>query len=1096
MRLAEVLALQLDDRASARAELERARALDPELPVVHETLALVAAAEGDRAGAIAAWTTVLELATARRDAAAIARALARRARVREDAGDADADADWQRAIAADPGASEALRGAAQAAARRGDHAAAATLWQRLASSGVAAAEVARAQLERGRALVDAGELAAAHEPLIAATAGRGEVAADAHALLAELRLPAEGSHAAADSLDAAIEAWVAAADEIFTVDPDDGERMLTRAAQLAVERARLLDHDGDARAVAGWRRAHELAAPRAPAAARDAARALLITDPADEPRWLDALLATAPPPIEEATLLVRRAATRAAAAPAAALADVTDALAALDRADDLTSARAVRKDAMAIAAHAHGAVGDARGRAIALAAHAGLVDDGGRAVAEADAAEAWLAADEAAAALPHGERAAAQLALGPEVPQLRRRVLELLGEAAWRQRAWADVAAAYRPLLADPPSLATPVFTYRLAIAADKLGDADAATAALERLGAMPDAPGELVGHARRVLADLYERAERPAEAAAALEALAEDPAIKDATDATRAEAYYRAAELHRRRGATEDAVRCLEGALRTVEDHLPALDALELLVRDLGDLERVAVILGRKIAATQRQPARQKALLTRLAQLQLQLGRPEVAVASARRALEIDPGFRPALRVIADDAVERADGTTAARAYLALLADGGEELPAPEKRAAVDALAALIERHPEASWRDAAQAVVARHQAPAIARTSTDRQFPPFTTTGSIPVLEDPADRRAQVDAALARGDAATAAGHLDVLATLATGARKAEVLLELADLAYDRLGDVPRARAAMRGAAEAHGPGARGDATLRVLAAEAAARRDHVDAAEALGAIAPERRTAADVVALAHAEQRRGHDAAAIAAPRARARRSAPVRRGRDAAVRAAPGAAAQGRPRRRARAAHPRRDRRRRRRRPRDGAVARRGARAAGRGADLVPRRARRRRRDRARPRAARAAAGRRGGRAARAGARRRLRRGRWRDRGVRARPTSRPRPIPRPGGSRASSSASRRPPPTPAITPAPPSSTPTRWSRGPAPGSPTWPTRDASCAAPPSAPGGPSCWCEGCWPRPRSRRSPARPARAAARARPRSTARPPA
>jgi Tfp pilus assembly protein PilF len=888
VRVAEVLALQVRDRAGARAELERARALDPDEPLVHETAAMVATDDGDHDGAIGAWTTVVALASARRDPPAIARALARRARALEEAG-RPADADWQLAIATDPGASEALRGAAQAATRRGDHGAAAGLWQRVASSGLAAAEVARAQLERGRALVHAGELAAAREPLVAATGGRGEVAADAHALLAELRLPGEGAQAAADSLDAAIEAWVAAADDAFPVEPDDGERMLTRAAHLAVERARLLDRDGDTRAAAGWRRAHELAAPRAPIAARAAARALLGSEPEDEVRWLDAILATEPPPIERAALRVRRASLRALDAPADALADVTGALGALDQADaDPASALAIRRDALAIAARAHGATGDVRARAVAIAAHAALVDDeGARASAEADAAEAWLAADEAAAALPHGERAAAQLATGPEAPQLRRRVLELLGEAAWRQRAWGDVAAAYRPLLDDAPSLATPVFTYRLAIAADKLGDADAATAALERLSALPEAPGELIGHARRVLADLYERADRPAEAAAVLEALAEDPAARD-SDATRAEAYYRAAELHRRRGATEDAIRCLEGALRTVEDHLPALDALELLVRDLGDLERLAVILGRKIAATQRQPARQKALLTRLAQLQLQLGRPDVAVASARRALEIDPSYRPALRVIADDAVERADASTAARAYLALLADGGDELPPIERRAAADALAALIDRHPGAAWHDAAIATLARHQPTVVARTTTDRQFPPFAQLGQDPGNLAPAappaeaapgpdlpadtleERRGQADAALARGAVAEAADHLDALAAMLgdRGPRKAEVLLELADLAYDRLGDLGRARAAMRAAAAAHGPGARGDATLRVLAAEAAAKNEHADAAETLAAIPAERRTAGDAIALAHAEQRRGHDAAAIAA------------------------------------------------------------------------------------------------------------------------------------------------------------------------------------------------------------------------------------
>ena len=69
------------------------------------------------------------------------------------------------------------------------------------------------------------------------------------------------------------------------------------------------------------------------------------------------------------------------------------------------------------------------------------------------------------------------------------------------------------------------------------------------------------------------------------------------------------------------------------------------------------------------------------------------------------------------------------------------------------------------------------------------------------------------------------------------------------------------------MRAAADAHGPSARRDATLRLLAAEASAVEDHGDAAAALEAIGPERRTPADVLALATAWQRRGHDHRAIA-------------------------------------------------------------------------------------------------------------------------------------------------------------------------------------------------------------------------------------
>src|SRR5207244_7329262 len=138
----------------------------------------------------------------------------------------------------------------------------------------------------------------------------------------------------------------------------------------------------------------------------------------------------------------------------------------------------------------------------------------------------------------------------------------------------------------------------------------------------------------------LAERAGDLASAAAALEGFAGVAA--DSTPSARADAMYRAGELFRRADRSDDAVRCLESALRISDTHLPALDALELQWRERGDLERVSVILGRKVAATSRHPARQKPLLSRLGDLQDQLGRPEVALATHQRALEIDPAWRP----------------------------------------------------------------------------------------------------------------------------------------------------------------------------------------------------------------------------------------------------------------------------------------------------------------------------------------------------------------------------------------------------------------------------------------------------------------------
>ena len=94
-------------------------------------------------------------------------------------------------------------------------------------------------------------------------------------------------------------------------------------------------------------------------------------------------------------------------------------------------------------------------------------------------------------------------------------------------------------------------------------------------------------GQALRLFADLAERAGDLAGAAARSKA---SPASRvESTPSARADAMYRAGELFRRAERGDDAVRCLEGALRISDTHLPALDALELAWRERGDLERVA---------------------------------------------------------------------------------------------------------------------------------------------------------------------------------------------------------------------------------------------------------------------------------------------------------------------------------------------------------------------------------------------------------------------------------------------------------------------------------------------------------------------------
>ncbi len=702
LRLAELLARRIGDRRGASAELARARELAPDDAAVHEAIAALAEDAGELLDAAAALGEVARLARDRRDRRAEARAWARRAGLLDRGGDrADADAAWTQALALDADDLEVMRGAARARGDRGDAASAAALWRQVrarldADEATPLADTAEAALALGRTLTRLGDLAGARAALADACRGPAEIAADAHQLLAELSTRAAEPDRAAAELALAIAALCAAADAA-TADARGAEAttLRARAAGLALERAQLLgDDDGDAHAE--LRRAHQLASPAAPAVARAAARALLARarDAGDDDArrlWTDALLAAQPPDAERASLLVRRARLRLAegAPPRAALADIEEALAlaAIDGAAADASApdasapdESTRAEALAVQAQILAHTGDTRGRAQALAARARLRQPvGDRIVAELDAAAAWLMADEPAAALPHASRAAQ--ALDAHVPPtVRQRALATLGEAAWRQRAWADVALAAEQLLAAPPApagtappgapaLDAASWRHRLAVALDRLDQPARACAELERLLADDAASGELRGQAQRMLAELTERAGELARAAASLEAFAADPST-GAAPSVRADAWYRAAELYRRasqgdgrdRAAlTEDAVRCLEGVLRLVEDHLPALDALEQFERAHGNLEQVAVILGRKIAASSRQPARQKALLARLAQTQLELGRTDVALEAFRRALELDPDYRPALRAVAHAAHLAGDRDAAA---------------------------------------------------------------------------------------------------------------------------------------------------------------------------------------------------------------------------------------------------------------------------------------------------------------------------------------------------------------------------------------------------------------------------------------------------
>ncbi|HMG23076.1 MAG TPA: hypothetical protein VK607_17190, partial [Kofleriaceae bacterium] len=546
LRLADVFVHQLGDRAAAQRELATAGELSPDDPAVHEMTATILGAS-DPAGALAAWREVARLAELRADRRTCARAWARLGDLLaglpgdptgdptgDPAGDPTGDPAGDPAAAAEPGAAEdawrrsleldpmqaaALVGLGAAAAARDEHAVAAELYERLRGVGLAQATAARHELALARSLIALSRTDEARASLRRATLAGGEPAAEAHAMLAEIAdVALDRDHAAAE-LDTAIASLV----ELAAGATPDADRLYTRAAQLAVERAMLFDRSNQPIAAgADWQRAHALARQAAPEIARDAARTMLDRSGDDaglERRWIDAVLATRPPPAERAALLVRRADVRRRERfpdLAAALADLHEAVELTEEISELGSdATETRRSAYQLEAELFAQSGNQRARAQSLAAIARLAERAAdRVESEAAAAAAWLAADEPAAALPHGARAHASLSSTTDVPAaLRREVMVTLGEAAWRQRAWPDVIRAYRGLLADPGPEAhrQTTFRYRLAVAADRTGDAALALSALRPLIDDPDATRgaspELRSHALRLFADLAERA-------------------------------------------------------------------------------------------------------------------------------------------------------------------------------------------------------------------------------------------------------------------------------------------------------------------------------------------------------------------------------------------------------------------------------------------------------------------------------------------------------------------------------------------------------------------------------------------------------------
>jgi tetratricopeptide (TPR) repeat protein len=733
LRLARVLYLHRNDPVAARDEIDRARRIDPVHIPALEALVDLELVAGQRAAALERLGHVANLWLRQGNEAAAARAFVRAAGLWALAGEhEEADGAYREALGLVPEDPDALHGAAALAEEREQHQAAAELWTRLdALDGLAPAQHARYRLALGRSMLAVGHTDAAAKSLLDATYhGTDEVAAEAYVLLAEVHRTREDPDSAVTDLGAAISALSRAADAYFSSHPGDeaaapppaapswppdetalhGSRYLARAAHLAHERARLLEElgrTGEARA--DYLRAHALARKVDAAGAHALARSLLQSERARgdidaQRRWVDILLEDGAAGSERVDLLLLRADLRrraviaadldgAAAGPGedmptptpAELAAMTERNAVLQSSlsdiDDAVAGEplpAQRSAALVLRAEILGTLGDRKGRAQALAERATQVaDPEDRAEAEAEAVQAWLDAGDAQVALHVAENAVAAMAgqVSADAPEARRLRL-LLGECAWRRRAWPTVIEVYAPLVfraaeaeAEDPTTPPNVWAHRLGCACEAEGKYGDAIRAFESAARAEGATPLQRLESYRALARAQEHAGAVEDAARTFESVARDlVASAGGDERERADAWFRAGELWRRHGNMDAAERCFEAALHLAADHLPALDALEALEREQGDNQRLAVVLSRKLAVAADHPQRQKALLLRLAALQSeQLGHDDVALETYRRVLEMEPENRAALAFVA--AHERGAGhvETAARLYTRL---------------------------------------------------------------------------------------------------------------------------------------------------------------------------------------------------------------------------------------------------------------------------------------------------------------------------------------------------------------------------------------------------------------------------------------------
>lgn len=458
-----------------------------------------------------------------------------------------------------------------------------------------------------------------------------------------------------------------------------------------------------------------------------------------------------------------------------------------------------------------------------------------------------------------------------------------LGEAAYALKRWDEARAALEPLYERgvPPRIERAL---RLGEIAERQGHPEEAVPFYEAALQAGAHAADAVRTYNALIGIFHARGDHNAEVDALLRA-ADDARTQEA-ETVRAGRLVAAADVLRKRGGQrEQALAIYERALALDPLQIVALDALEQMATEAGDIERVAQVLGRKVAATQKRPHEQRAILGRLAALQAHLGRPDAARAAYARALELAPDFRPALEWMARDARDRGAGDeelATLERLCALPADPVEpEALAPTlarlgelhaaagrmdeaERAARRALG-LMPRHPTAlAVLDAvlAERPASRELAEVLAvRAEVETDFDVIVELlfRRAALYEGLGEIRAAMQAheqliALRPSSAAAwnrlaallrAAGEWPQLAQLLTrlaerhaaDGRRAEaeaLYVEIAHLAHDRLGDPERARAVLHKALEVE---PRSKVALTSLLALARGRGDAAEEDELLG-------------------------------------------------------------------------------------------------------------------------------------------------------------------------------------------------------------------------------------------------------------------